>query len=78
MNEGMDRGYWNSGHRGGGGGGGGGGGYHSTSHTLPPPSGPKNLPPPGKSQMDESIDLQDMLKIWDESKKNPFGTGTLV
>ena len=77
MNEGMDRGYWNSGHRGGGGGG-GGGGYHSTSHTLPPPSGPKNLPPPGKNQMDESIDLQDMLKIWDESKKNPFGTGTLV
>ena len=77
MNEGMDRGYWNSGHRGGGGGG-GGGGYHSSSHTLPPPSGPKNLPPPGKNQMDESIDLQDMLKIWDESKKNPFGTGTLV
>ena len=76
MNEGMDRGYWNSGHRGGGGG--GGGGCHSTSHTLPPPSGPKNLPPPGKNQMDESIDLQDMLKIWDESKKNPFGTGTLV
>ena len=76
MNEGVDRGYWHSGHRGGGGG--GGGGYHSTSHTLPPPSAQKNLPPPGKNQMDESIDLQDMLKIWDESKKNPFGEGTLV
>ena len=72
MNEGVDCGYWNSGHRG------GGGGYHSTSHTLPPPSGLKNLPPPGKNQMDESIDLQDMQKIWDESKKNPFDTGTLV
>ena len=27
---------------------------------------------------DDSLDLQDMLKIWQESSKNPFGEGTLV
>ena len=44
----------------------------------PAPTGQK-IPAPGRRKpSEESYDLQEMLKIWDESNKNPFGEGTLV
>ena len=50
------------------------GGYQ---HDINPPGSHGNIMP-GRKQSEESYDIHEMLKIWHESKQNPFGEGTLV
>ena len=70
-NGGADQSYQDAGPR-------GGEQHQSAISGHPAPAGQK-IPAPGRRKpSEESYDLQEMLKIWDESNKNPFGEGTLV
>ena len=49
----------------------------STSQAPPTKAQSQGITMP-RQHSEESYDLQEMLKIWDNSNKSPFGEGTLV
>lgn len=58
-------------------------GHEMNFHRHTPPPGARSMDAPNpraklRKASEESYDLQEMLRIWAESKQNPFGEGTLV